>query len=105
MFLSLEDLLPDSSVDGLSELATHKCDVSECTTPNCGQDAYSVFQKAQANKIKKNVGLQLEEYEWSDVSRKEKLELFIEYMKGLGLLQLLPGVVPGFALRNKTWGK
>ncbi|KAF5635828.1 ATPase family AAA domain protein [Fusarium sp. NRRL 52700] len=102
-FQSLQDVWPVSTTDDRNELATRGCGIAGCTVFGCGDDAYPLSQKTQAEKMKVEVEQLLEDYEPRDLSREDDLGLFKENMRRDGLLHLLPGVVPGFALRNKTW--
>lgn len=47
----------------------------------------------------------LDDYEPSIVLRDRGLQDFKQFMEENDLIILLPGVVPGFALRNRKWGK
>ncbi|KAF5661965.1 ATPase family AAA domain-containing protein [Fusarium circinatum] len=102
-FQSLQDVWFMSTTDDRTELATLGCGISGCTIIGCGDDAYPLSQKTQAEKMKVEVEQLLEDYEPRDLSREDDLRLLKQNMRSDGLLYLLPGVVPGFALRNKTW--
>ncbi|CVL03548.1 uncharacterized protein FMAN_15136 [Fusarium mangiferae] len=102
-FHSLQDLWPASAEDDKIELATNGCGFPGCTLSSCGNDAYPPSQKTLAMKMKVEIEQLLEDYEPGDLDSEDNLRLFKENMRADGLLHLLPGAVPGFALRNKTW--
>lgn len=49
--------------------------------------------------------LLLEEYEIEKSDQNDGMRKFKQYMEEKDLIRILPGVVPGFALRNRKWGK
>ncbi|KAF4963138.1 hypothetical protein FSARC_8851, partial [Fusarium sarcochroum] len=102
-FTSLQEFWPVPDDDNMQELANRGCGIAVCTIPGCGNDAYYSSQKTQVDKIKAEVKQLLEEYEPGDQRSEKDLAKFKRNMKSERLLHLLPGVVPGFALRNKTW--
>ncbi|KAJ4018796.1 hypothetical protein NW752_005924 [Fusarium irregulare] len=101
-FDDVQSFPTQSCTETLNELSTISCGSTNCTTESCGVDAFFTSQNSQADKIKEEIQQQLDECEPNNLS-KESLRVFKDAMKELGLLQLLPGVVPGFALRNKAW--
>lgn len=58
----------------------------------------------QAQKVAPKIKALLEEYESSKFQTVESLEELKKYMEEKDLIRLLPGTVPGFALRNRKWG-
>ncbi|KPM40079.1 hypothetical protein AK830_g6502 [Neonectria ditissima] len=85
------------------EIYKSTCDDLWCHQEECLVDPYTDFQEDQVEKIEPKVKLLLEEYETGALQEKEGLEEFKEYMEKHDLIRLLPGMVPGFALRRRKW--
>jgi hypothetical protein len=81
------------------------CLVQWCHRYGCLSDLYYDYQKKQRDNVQSKVKALLEEYENEKPHSEESLEKFLKYMEQHHLIQLLPGVVPGFALRHRKWGK
>lgn len=94
------------SVSGESyEIYESTCDDLWCHKGDCIKDSYYSFQEDQVEKFEPELKLLLEEYEPGILQEKGGLDKFKEYMENHDLIRLLPGVVPGFALRSRKWGK
>lgn len=75
-----------------------------CCATDCVIDLYSSSQKAQFGKLEPRIQEVLEEFEVLP-QKQDDLDRFKDYLEEQDLIELLPGVVPGFALRNRAWGK
>jgi len=62
-------------------------------------------QKRLQYKFESGIKLVLEEYESEKQRGKEGREKFKRLMQEKDIIRLLPGTVPGFALRNRKWGQ
>lgn len=76
-----------------------------CHKYGCVCEAYDSFQSSQVRKITPRIKALLEEDETVKLYQKESLQEFKKYMEDNDLIRLLPGVVPGFVLRNRKWGE
>jgi len=76
-----------------------------CCNKDCTSDLYIDAQKRQTGNIESAIKLVLEEHETGKQRREGLLTKFEELMIDKDIIELLPGEVPGFALRNRKWGK
>ncbi|KAI9641150.1 hypothetical protein NHQ30_010580 [Ciborinia camelliae] len=80
---------------------------SECSHKwcyRCSSNAYIKSQKTQRNEIESKIKLVFEEYESEKQQRgKNGLKYLKKLMENNDMIRLLPGAVPGFALRNRKW--
>lgn len=88
---------------GHAQELPRSCSNATCHDPDCLNDTYVSHQSAQSSKILSNLNTLLEEYEADKAGRMMK-NLASELEKQ-NLLLLLPGVVYGYALRNRKWCK
>ncbi|KAL9118847.1 MAG: hypothetical protein Q9187_004598 [Circinaria calcarea] len=79
------------------------CPRKWCYGRECTSNVYSGSQRKQRDKIESNIKLVLEEYENVKQQGKDGLEQFGQLMADNDIIRLLPGAVPGFALRNRKW--
>lgn len=74
----------------------------------CGSTCISEFylsnQKMKQQQMETKIKTLIEESEYEKVHDKDDYARLKEYMEKHDLIQLLPGVVPGYALRNRRWG-
>lgn len=91
--------------DNLTELISSSCSILWCHLIEDIKDRYVEQQKKQREKAETKFKLLLEEYEVDKTDQIEGLKRFKQYMEDSDLIRLLPGVVPGFALRNRRWSK
>lgn len=75
-----------------------------CYNRNCGVDGYNHNQYDQQERVWLGVRLGLETLGSLPRNDRES-NRFQKFMEDEDLLKLLPGSVPGFALRNRTWGQ
>ncbi|KAF2996525.1 hypothetical protein E8E14_000232 [Neopestalotiopsis sp. 37M] len=89
-----------SNVIARTSFCTHhkRCIASSCTT-----DRYENTQTDKAITILSAADLILEEYETEILRGPEGLAQFTQLMTERNYIELLPGMVPGFALRNRKW--
>jgi hypothetical protein len=96
---------PFWSRSGLAEVheLPRSCSDATCHAASCMNDTYVSHQRERSSKILSNLNTLLEEYELDKASgMTEKLASELEKKD---LLLLLPGVVHGYALRNRKWCK
>jgi len=82
-----------------------KCSNRWCYSPGCVPCAYNRSQKRVRDKIESDIRLVMEEYESEKQRGTEGIVHFKQTLVQRDLVRLLPGAVPGFALRNRRWGK
>lgn len=75
-----------------------------CHGYSCVEDLYRTSQKNQLEKIEPKIQEVLEEFDFLP-QEEGNIDRFKSYLEEQDLIELLPGVVPGFALRNRAWGK
>ncbi|KAJ4419497.1 hypothetical protein N0V82_004942 [Gnomoniopsis sp. IMI 355080] len=63
---------------------------------------YRSSQRSQLEKLEPKIQEVLEEFDYP-FEEKGEIDRFKTYLEEQDLIELLPGVVPGFALRNRTW--
>lgn len=79
------------------------CKTLYCHNDECIKNEYYDSQKRQLAKLEITINQWLEN--WNALTGKDKEDTKLKTdMQGKGLIQLLPGTVPAFALRNRTWG-
>lgn len=81
------------------------CAILWCHSPDCTWDQYTDQQKKHRDKVEANMKLLLEEYEIEKSDQNDGMRKFKQYMEEKDLIRILPGVVPGFALRHRKWGE
>jgi hypothetical protein len=81
------------------------CGKVDCVVEGCPQDVYLVSQKKMRGTIESEIKLVLDEYDTDKHLGNRGGKRFRQLMEEKGMTILLPGVVPGFALRNRKWGK
>ncbi|KAL2214617.1 hypothetical protein CC79DRAFT_1264984 [Sarocladium strictum] len=87
----------------VEEFITSTCDNNWCHKPDCTSDTYHAARSAYVGKVEQRVKGLLDDYEPSIVLRERGLQEFKQFMEEHNLIGLLPGVVPGFVLRNRKW--
>jgi len=97
--------LPDSRGEAYDLFGKSKCSQKWCYSPDCTSNVYISSQKKQRHKIESDIKVVLEEYESEKQGGKEGQVEFKQLMEGNDITRLLPGEVPGFALRNRKWGE
>lgn len=75
-----------------------------CHSFRCVKDLYEFSQKDQLRRSEARIQEIVEE---GDILRREQNDInsFKAYLEDQELILLLPGVVPGFALHNRAWGR
>lgn len=96
---------PASPIGEVDAFVTSTCDDAWCHKDTCIADRYYELGLKQLGKIEDRIKGSLDEYDPSMILRKQGLQDFKQFMEEHQLIRLLPGVVPGFALRNRKWGK
>ncbi|ETS76967.1 hypothetical protein PFICI_10841 [Pestalotiopsis fici W106-1] len=79
------------------------CSHRWCISLQCTYDCYNTGQATQGHKMLTDADLVLEEYESEMLRGLEGLAQFTQLMAERNLVELLPGMIPGFALRNRKW--
>lgn len=70
----------------------------------CSLDRYVENQRHHLEKLQPRIQDILEEFE--PLPREDgEINRLKEYMESQDLIELLPGSVPGFSLRNRAWGQ
>ncbi|KAL2012489.1 hypothetical protein VTN00DRAFT_14 [Thermoascus crustaceus] len=72
---------------------------SEC----CDNDGYVLYQRSQVTDIVPGLKYMLDHYERIESGANDKIERLKRKMEEHNHIMLLPGVVYGFALRNRKW--
>ena len=99
---------PKSGMEAMNrevmEFMVSECNLAWCHQADCVFDPY--YNK-DSNLLNVDNGIKeiLESYEPSKIFETRGLDDFKRFMEENELIKLLPGVVPGFALRNHKWGK
>lgn len=104
-FTNISGLWPPASPDELFEIYNTNCSHGWCHKLECFGDPYYTSQATQVEKIEREIKSILEEYEDGTLHSRDNSKWFETYMEEKDLIRLLPGVVPGFALRNRKWGE
>ncbi|KAH7303069.1 hypothetical protein B0I35DRAFT_447306 [Stachybotrys elegans] len=102
-FTSLVGELPSTSNAEVFEFATNSCNEVWCHKADCLSEKYYELNPEQLEKIESKIKGLLEDYEAEKLYQQHSLEDFKKYMEEHELIMLLPGVVPGFALRHRKW--
>ncbi|KAJ5690905.1 hypothetical protein N7462_005297 [Penicillium macrosclerotiorum] len=66
-------------------------------------ELYPSYQKRQRQEMESKIKTLMEESGFEKMHHAKDFESLKEYMEKNDLIQLLPGVVPGYALRNRRW--
>jgi hypothetical protein len=81
------------------------CAYKWCYGRRCNSNTYTSLQHAIQSFIGAKVRNILEECETESQRGKNNIESIKQLLKDNDLIRLLPGELPGFALRNRKWGK
>lgn len=81
------------------------CSNPWCYDRSCVENAYTGMVVNEQAAIATETRLVLEEYNISKQRGSAERRRFRDRMESNDLVRLLPGTVPGFALRNRKWGK
>ncbi|GAB1312064.1 hypothetical protein MFIFM68171_02274 [Madurella fahalii] len=100
---SLIGYWPPAYAPEVLQLHISGCDNVWCHNSSCMNDCYFSFHADQVQKVEPKMKALLEEHESGKLDDKESLKRFKAYMEEKDLIRLLPGTVPGFALRNRKW--
>ena len=101
---SLAGYWPNTFSNEVLQLYSTSCSTLWCHDKDCLSDCYSSFHSDQVQKAEPKVKALLEEHDSGNLDNRGSLERFKAYMEEKDLIRLLPGIVPGFALRNRKWG-
>lgn len=104
-FTPISGLWPNEELGETYEIYKTKCTDGWCQKLDCLRDPCYASQATQVEKIEREIKSILEEYEDASLRQREGAEWFKKYLEEKDLIRFLPGVVPGFALRNRKWGK
>lgn len=108
-FKNVKDVWVSSNSNEAYEIFKSSCGVPNCFASACAVDLYSEIQKKEIEKADSKLKTFLEEFDTEEASEhgntQEVIEELNEYMENDDLILLLPGVVNGYALRNRKWGK
>lgn len=74
-------------------------------TECCDNDGYVLYQRSQVTDIVPGLKYMLDHYERIESGANDKIERLKRKMEEHNHIMLLPGVVYGFALRNRKWGE
>ncbi|OHW89478.1 AAA family ATPase [Colletotrichum incanum] len=74
-----------------------------CYASSCQKPTYYAHQDAQSQKVLRKLASLFESYAAQQAKSKKAREEFRLYFEDNGLMSLFPGVVPGYALRNRKW--
>lgn len=86
------------------DLSVPDCEDAVCHK-HCVREKFPSWHRRQRDKLSTRIKRILDEYEgetWDDPAH---LETFSRLMEAEDLLILMPGMVPGFVLRNRNWGE
>ena len=90
------DEILDLAIPGGEETACHK---------SCTDEIFPSWHRRQRDKLATRIKRILDEYEGESWDDPTHLKTFSQRMEDEELLILMPGVVPGFVLRNRNWGE
>ncbi|KAI0844815.1 hypothetical protein F5Y00DRAFT_273573 [Daldinia vernicosa] len=79
------------------------CSHKWCYSRFCMKDVYIESRIGQIYEIESEIKVSLEEYEGEKQRGEEGKKEFRKIMKEKDIIRLLPGAIPGFALRNRKW--
>ncbi|KAF3768739.1 hypothetical protein M406DRAFT_286719 [Cryphonectria parasitica EP155] len=74
-----------------------------CYANNCQRPSYYEIQDAESQKILQQIALAFESHATQQAKSKKARGEFRSYLENTGLIKLFPGIVPGYALRNRKW--
>ncbi|KAK1991839.1 hypothetical protein LX36DRAFT_589629 [Colletotrichum falcatum] len=81
-------------------IRAHQC---WCYAIDCQKPTYYANQEAQSHKVLQRLASFFDTYATQQAKSKNAREEFRLYLEENGLMRLFPGVVPGYALRNRKW--
>ncbi|KAM7192881.1 hypothetical protein V8F20_008678 [Naviculisporaceae sp. PSN 640] len=93
----------DSSDETFDLLAKPTCSNQWCYDKKCLSRIYIQYQMSLRTRSDHEIKPILEQFDHLQGTEINWLESFINVLESQGLIELLPGVVPGFALRNRRW--
>ncbi|KAK4209029.1 hypothetical protein QBC37DRAFT_431008 [Rhypophila decipiens] len=103
-FASVSNLwIFDRGLESRELFGPSSCPHRWCYSNDCSKDQYHNYQKSLRNKVDTELRLILEEYEGEKQRDSKDVNRFHETLVNRDLVKLLPGVVPGFALRVRRW--
>ncbi|CAM1503810.1 Fc.00g014010.m01.CDS01 [Cosmosporella sp. VM-42] len=106
-FKSVKDVWFSSNTNEVHEIYKTNCSVADCYESGCAEDIYPEIQKKEIEKADTKLKTFLEEFEQEEAtehaSTQDVIDELIQYMSNDDLILLLPGVVNGYALRNRKW--
>ena len=82
-----------------------RCSHIWCHATQCLIDPYFSSLQTQVKDIEQRIKPVLEDYKYGNLGQGEDFQRFKRRMEEHDLVRLLPGVVPGFALRHRKWGE
>lgn len=95
----------DSSDETWDLLAKPSCSNQWCYDKKCLSRIYVTYQMSLRTRSEHEIKPILEQFDQLQGTEANGLQSFTNLLESEGLIELLPGVVPGFALRNRRWGK
>ncbi|KAL2289203.1 hypothetical protein FJTKL_02231 [Diaporthe vaccinii] len=106
-FKSLSDFRPLDGTDIPAlfdhSYATQAClDGPYCYRRTCGCDRYNYTQLFKLRKLQQRIQDVLEEFDPLP-NEQDDIDSFKDFLENNDLIELLPGSVPGFSLRNRVW--
>ncbi|KAJ6035875.1 hypothetical protein N7540_000154 [Penicillium herquei] len=101
-FSSLTSFWPDTGEEEFYEYYS-SCGDSIWCKHDCIRELYSDHQQMQLQKMESKVKTLIEECGYEKMQHPEDNEGLKELMEKHDLLRLLPGAVPGYALRHRKW--
>lgn len=104
-FSLISSYWPNIPDDEIFELHYSDCEWEWCHRPGCQWDKYYVSQAAQIKNLEPAINSLFDEYENDKRGNDISFENFRSALEARDLVRLLPGVVPGFVLRNRKWGE
>ena len=96
---------PDDEVDEFWRLDDHFCGETWCFFELCFDHPYSRVLNTQVRRFEASLKSDLEEYRARDFQGIDGPSKIKESMKENDLISLLPGMVPGWALKSRKWGR
>lgn len=97
--------VPEQPPRGYDIYKTGGCSYKWCYDAVCNLNPYNGAQHTMRQFIGSKVKTILEECETENQRGKNSIDGIKQLMKDNDLIRLLPGALPGFALRNRKWGK
>lgn len=102
-FVPLTKFWPTVGDDEIPDFS-RSCNDLYCHRKSCIVNEYYSNQRRQLAKLQPTIRQWLEDFD-NMADKDEQNVNFKAYMQEKDLIRLLPGVVPGFSLRNRVWGK